>query len=346
MLKAAEKQGKEHSESEKGKEDDGKSHENSKEDADEKLYNNKNSSKNKEEFDSNSKGNSDDSKKVQYAQEEKLKEGDGDENKSPIMVNGKPLKPAKEKHVSGVSLEDRLPPKFQKIVEANGMGPPPPQPVKPESYQKPTEATLVKQGTDSEGNKYVHYTDKPAQGKPISPGLPGSLPSNRLTEGASFGGQVLHHKPRPNYPEAISPLEQNKLLPPETIGPIKPGKPYIPADELPGNDLLMVSSHPLEAVGLPIAETVQGVSNAAGESSEPGLSVAQSLPGLSNNTVVEGPGDNLPIVEAPHSASNNIIESSGLGVESSFRFASFGSPVILHIGATGFDEGKNSLSYP
>lgn len=333
---AAEKQEKENKNSDgepgkssKGKEEDERFQQNSKEDEDEKLYTGKNgSSKNSEDEEG---GNKSSEKNVQSAQEEKLKESEEGikpyTKKPPVMLNGEPLTPSKEKHVSGVSLEDRLPPKFQKILEAGGKAPPQSlagKPVKPANpQQKPTEATLVKEGTDSEGNNYVHYTDKPTGGKPISSGLPESVSLQGSKEVSDLNlplaADSIHPKPHLSRPEAISPSQQNKLLPPETIGPIQPGKPYIPPDELPGNDGPMVSSNPLEAVGLPIAETPHA---------------------FSNNTVVEASEGGPRLTGAPHPMSNDIVESSGLGVESSFRFASFGSPVILHIGATGFDEGK------
>uniref|UniRef100_A0A7M5VFC9 SCP domain-containing protein n=1 Tax=Clytia hemisphaerica TaxID=252671 RepID=A0A7M5VFC9_9CNID len=231
--------------------------------------------------------------------------------------NNDELSPQEAKHVSGVSLEDRLPSKVQKLVESgalanlapvnqpmteqekfnpklntqsqpqplnNGQQPPPSvvsgqplpsagsvvsgQPLPPAGGSQQT--VKIKEGTDKSGNNFVHYSDqKDAAGNEI---------------------QAEHHGP-----EAISPAEQNKLLPPETIGPIQTGAQATPE---------MVGCEP------------QAVSTV----DQPGMVPC------------------LDTARPPVPDQARIQDNSGLGLESSFRFASFGSPVILHIGSTGFTE--------
>ena len=272
-------------------------------------------------------------------------------------------KPSKEKHVSGVSLEDRLPAKVQKLVEsgkldASDLPTSRPSPTatnnnqntdngqlptdkvqsdllnsqlapvsKPSSLgqqvtdtntgQKPGSSAAgtikVKEGTDHEGNNFAHYTDHPTSAqektadKPTSAVLPPQQEQQPL--------QPSHHL---NTPEVISPAEQNRLLPPEVIGPIvSADNSNIPVTEKIGHQEIQQQQHQQ-----PLLIHLSDEHPEMTDSRDP-LTLGQV-----DNTLVASPDG------------KNIKESTGLGVDSSFRFASFGSPVILHIGATGFGEGK------
>ena len=275
--------------------------------------------------------------------------------------DGEP-KPSKEKHVSGVSLEDRLPAKIQKLVDSGKLDesdlPPQskPSPItntynqntnngqlltdkvqsdllnsqlapvskKPSTLgqqqnintgqQPDTETVKIKEGTDHEGNNFAHYTDHPSAAQDKTADQPiSAVPPPQEQQSL----QTSHHL---NTPEVISPAEQNRLLPPEVIGPIGPAdNSNIPVTEKIGQEIQQQHHQPLL---IHLSDEHPEVT----ESSDP-LTL-----GHVDNSLVALPGG------------NKVKESAGLGVESSFRFASFGSPVILHIGATGFGEGRTSYN--